>query len=822
MTRQTIESGFCECGCGRKTKIAKRTMTSRGWVKGQPLRFILNHSSKAEPKRRFQSFEKAREYAHTLGLKSGKEWFDWYRANQPQHLPGDPSRCREYKEHWVSWGDWLGTGRVANGQRKFLPFTEARDFARKLGLKTQDEWVDYCRSGKKPGNIPVRPAQIYKDEWVSTADWLGSWGLGSWTAQAVSGYLKSIAPEIPNMRDASLVALIIEAGLDAPLREILGTPSMARVIAALRENGDGVAERFRRQGRRRFDVRHRDLPVAEIDVFDHDEVEVNEDNVHIADRLRDKASPEFIEHLIQEKLNGLIVKYINGDKNVSKIMKQEGGEFYQEIRRRFESEISGVMAGDVSDWKLRDKKTGTATEPNLMQRYIAHKLKNTRTWCNWSGTGTGKTGSAGLASYVIGSRFTVVLCPNSTAKQWAGELKLAFPNSTSVTKVADARHGVESFLILNYEKFQSEKSSSSLVRAIVELRPDLIVLDEIHLLKRRDQHRSSIRREGVLGMLQQLPNARVLGMTATPVINELREGVSLLEAVTGRKQDLKTFRSIANALNLHFALLQHGLCYKPEYQQSLAIKVTPFVENSVFPALRRIAEEGSNDVLAIEQTVLPTKLERVRDWIEPGTLIYLEFVEGLVPVVRRYVESLGLNVGEYTGDTRAKDRDVLKEKFISGEIDVLIGSQAVALGVDGLQQRCNRLIVLSLPWTHAAFQQLYGRLYRQGSAFAEVEVLIPQLVTTTGGGRWSWDEARYSVIEHKKTLSDTATDGYVPTSEHLSRKEFAKKAMDALRVMIDGVQNDTVLEIIAPSTEDANAIIGQERDERQQEAKGAG
>ena len=80
-----------------------------------------------------------------------------------------------------------------------------------------------------------------------------------------------------------------------------------------------------------------------------------------------------------------------------------------------------------------------------------------------------------------------------------------------------------------------------------------------------------------------------------------------------------------------------------------------------------------------------------------------------------------------------------------------------------------------------------GRVYRQGSTFAEVEVLIPQVVVNVGGELWSWDEARYSIIEHKKTLSDAAADGYVPTAENVSRNEFAKKAMDALKLMVSRV-----------------------------------
>lgn len=36
--------GICECGCGEKTNIARCTDPVKGWVFGQPLRYILGHS----------------------------------------------------------------------------------------------------------------------------------------------------------------------------------------------------------------------------------------------------------------------------------------------------------------------------------------------------------------------------------------------------------------------------------------------------------------------------------------------------------------------------------------------------------------------------------------------------------------------------------------------------------------------------------------------------------------------------------------------------------------------------------------------------------
>src|SRR5208337_3316708 len=543
MAKQAIEPGFCQCGCGGKTTIATQNDAHRGLLKGQPARFLHNHNAR----RSFLPFKEAREFVRGLGLKSRPAWEAYCRSgNRPDNIPADPKGV--YADEFAGWGDWLGTGNVAPQNRTFLPFAEVREFVRGLGLKSQAEWRAYSRSGNRPDNIPAKPQTVYASEFSGWADWLGYLGVrGRWTTTAIGTYLKSIAPEIPSMRDASLVALITEAGLGLPLRQLLGRVSMARVIAILREGGNEIHERLRNGGEIVVDPNWQPR-IAEDEEFPHDELEVDEDNIHVPDRLKGKVSQEFIEHLVQEKLSGLLVKYINGDPDVARIMKQEGGEFYQEIRRRFESEIQGIMKVETSSWKLRDRKTGKRTEPNLMQRYVAYKLQHNRAWCNWSGTGAGKTGSAGLASHVIDSRLTVVLCPNSTVTQWADELGRTFPDSRPVTDVADAIRGEGSFLILNYEKFQSEKSSAALVQAIVGLSPDLVVLDEVQLIKRRERVGSSIRRETLEGMLRQLTKTRVLGMTATLVINELREGVSLLEVVTGKPQNLLTRRRGAGAV----------------------------------------------------------------------------------------------------------------------------------------------------------------------------------------------------------------------------------------------------------------------------------
>ncbi len=40
---------LCECGCGEATRLAPKTMRSRGWIKGMPIRFRPGHNGRLRP-----------------------------------------------------------------------------------------------------------------------------------------------------------------------------------------------------------------------------------------------------------------------------------------------------------------------------------------------------------------------------------------------------------------------------------------------------------------------------------------------------------------------------------------------------------------------------------------------------------------------------------------------------------------------------------------------------------------------------------------------------------------------------------------------------
>jgi hypothetical protein len=144
----------------------------KGWIS---LGDWLGTGTVATFLRDYQLFEEARAFARTLDLKSSTEWLEYCKTGKlPSDIPANPGRVYR-DEGWLGMGDWLGTGYIAPRLRKYRPFKAARAFARSLGLKSSAEWVAFTKSGKLPPDIPAYPRQTYIAQgWSGFGDWLGT------------------------------------------------------------------------------------------------------------------------------------------------------------------------------------------------------------------------------------------------------------------------------------------------------------------------------------------------------------------------------------------------------------------------------------------------------------------------------------------------------------------------------------------------------------------------------------------------------------------------------------------------------------------------
>jgi len=116
----------------------------------------------------------AREFIQSELIPSRGKFFEWWDRNKPKAIPRFPYRV--YQAEWVSWNDFLGTSNKFNDKigTRWRPLLEATGWALKLNLKTQTEWMEFCRvDGNLPADIPARPDLVY-DGWRSWGHWLGN------------------------------------------------------------------------------------------------------------------------------------------------------------------------------------------------------------------------------------------------------------------------------------------------------------------------------------------------------------------------------------------------------------------------------------------------------------------------------------------------------------------------------------------------------------------------------------------------------------------------------------------------------------------------
>jgi superfamily II DNA or RNA helicase len=447
----------------------------------------------------------------------------------------------------------------------------------------------------------------------------------------------------------------------------------------------------------------------------------------------------------------------------------QGDVYSTLVRDRFIAEFDAAQALELpKGYSFRFEPNGPIVAPNLMQRRVAVSLKDTRRFGNWSGMGAGKTLSAILSTRVTNANLSVICCPNAVVENWAREIKKAFPASEVESKTWTPKwtdQAAPHYLVLNYEQFQQPDSESRLVAFLDSSTVDFIVIDEIHFTKQREAgDLMSKRKRLVQGLVLESGKKNadlcVLGMSGTPVINTLQEGKSLVEMVTGhRHDDLDVSPTVQNCMRLYQRLVTLGTRWRPDYEIQLDVKR---VEIDCAADLHEIRAVSQGTTLELEKVLTRLRLPTILENIARGekVLIYTHFVDEIAKELFDAVRDAGHAAGMLTGDTGDDDLKEFLNK--NGRVDVLVASSRIGTGVDGLQRVCRKLIINCLPWTNAEYEQLIGRLYRQGSSFDHVEVIIPVTYANVNGERWSYCESKLNRIEYKKSIADAAVDGVVP------------------------------------------------------------
>lgn len=463
--------------------------------------------------------------------------------------------------------------------------------------------------------------------------------------------------------------------------------------------------------------------------------------------------------------------YQDAEEAVQQAREFEGDAYSTIVKDKFLTGIRDAQEMQLPEgYSFRPTPKHDICPPHLMQRHVAVSVANKKRFGNWSGMGAGKTLSAVIATRLTRSDLTVICCPNAVVSNWEKEVLNAFPRCQVLTKTwtpdwPDPLSDKPRYLVLNFEQFQQPDSETKLLDFLDRHTVDFIVIDEIHFAKQRDEKSMSKRKRLVQGLILESGKGNadlcVLGMSGTPVINTLQEGISLIEMITGhRHQELEAKATVQNCMRLYQRFVTNGTRWKPNYSAQLE-ELKPDVDCVEYlNDIRALGPRAS--VLDMEQVLTKARIPAILDHLKPGekTLIYTHYVDGISELLREAVLEAGLRPGLFTGKT--DDTALAEFKKPNGEVDVLIASSRVSTGVDGIQHVCNKLVINALPWTNAEYEQLRARVWRQGTRFDKVTVVIPVTYAFVNGERWSYCESKLHRLEYKKSIADAAIEGVVP------------------------------------------------------------
>lgn len=86
---------------------------------------------------------------------------------------------------------------------------------------------------------------------------------------------------------------------------------------------------------------------------------------------------------------------------------------------------------------------------------------------------------------------------------------------------------------------------------------------------------------------------------------------------------------------------------------------------------------------------------------------------------------------------------------------------------------CNRLIINTLPWTNAQYQQLLGRLVRKG----QIRDVVYVYIVKADVSGYPYDQLKWNRIQFKRTLADCAVDGRLPEKNLITPQQAAMEAV---------------------------------------------
>lgn len=128
----------------------------------------------------FLSYDESKKWIKenilTKNIKSETYWRK-IKNKLPSFIPKCPE-SHYFGIGWKNWGDFLGTDRISNGDKKYFDYEEAKECVQSYSLtkniKSSKQWYNYDKNNL-PSLIPKDPPSYFKNKgWKGWGDFLGT------------------------------------------------------------------------------------------------------------------------------------------------------------------------------------------------------------------------------------------------------------------------------------------------------------------------------------------------------------------------------------------------------------------------------------------------------------------------------------------------------------------------------------------------------------------------------------------------------------------------------------------------------------------------
>lgn len=485
--------------------------------------------------------------------------------------------------------------------------------------------------------------------------------------------------------------------------------------------------------------------------------------------------------------------------------------FEENLNKEFAEESAFIENNDGSElfgYPLLDQQ--------LLTVYRLLKDDNKNYFLNYSDTGAGKTKAAIAVTYYGKAKHTLIICPCQVKDNaWKASLEEIKCMPTKRIAVDSVFETVEeddiTYEIFNYDKFNDGIRANKIIELLVKSKTyDVIIFDEAHRLKNKgaNTYQNILRLTTALRQIN--PNLKVIGATATPITTSNADLQGIFEIMSGKCADELMEGNLANKLiNANKILETSGFGYFPE--SNIEVRYNGISGKDLFGSNGSLYKkaffathlcniDGSSieedcikfkdDIIKREELHMALKFNAYKHLITKGTTIYTEYTyeEIFVTELKELIERMGLSACIYSGESKSAVVDNAEmdsiEAFVSGKVDVLIGTKAMCEGVDGLQKVCNKVILHTIPSLWSSFHQLIGRFDRRGSNFSDegVDVYVPMVMFTDKDGKpTGFDKRRWNYMDIRRKKDSVTKGGHLEVISEVDKAKMVDEVINKLK-----------------------------------------